>query len=95
MTTISTDDLIEQHRAEIFFAAVAYLQERGHEASFRAEYSGRFMYGDKCAAIVTDAPAALVGWACCCASYDLEGCSAFDATVPTKEDSMGLSRIYY
>lgn len=39
-------------KLEIMQEAVTFLQNQGHSAEFRAEYSGRGMFGDTCPAVV-------------------------------------------
>ncbi len=55
------------------------------------------MYGRRCVAIVTDAPAAIVGWAITVAAVDAD-MAAEDAQqfIPTRQDNMGRdSGVYY
>lgn len=76
-------------RASIFKDACDALLRAGHDTTFRPEYSGRGMYGKTCPAIVTDAPAAVVG-----AAVIEAGGSMYD--VPSRSDSMGRgSMVFY
>lgn len=87
------------NREKIFQRACRMLEEWGHEAQFRADYSGRGMYGRTCEAIVTDAPAALVGYIIACAIHvatDGEGnMEDHIELIPMRSDNMGLSMVYY
>lgn len=71
----------------LFESAANLLNERGYEAKVMANYSGRAMYDKTCPAIVTEAPATVVG-ACfmqACIEYERiaedsdEGCDPDEA----------------
>lgn len=66
-----------------------YLVGRCYEATVDEEYSGRFMYGKTVPAIVTNAPAAVVGFAVA------EMTENDFREVPTRSDNMGLQMVYY
>lgn len=84
-------------RETIFTLVVERLQQAGHEAEVFPDYSGRGMYGRTCPAIVTDAPAALVGFmvAAVVAGDDETYVEDHTDLVPTRSDNMGLSMVYY
>jgi hypothetical protein len=73
---------------------VERLQEEGYDASVRSNYIGRCMTTGV-PAIVTDAPPVLIGFFAggSDASDDPDGVTTED--VPTREDSLGLQRVYY
>lgn len=96
---------------DVYLRAVELLEEKGHEASFREGYSGRAMYGKTVPAIVTGAPATLVGAAIVQATAELISEAVDDGRlepdeaialvepmdfVPARQDSMGRDdRVYY
>lgn len=94
-------------REAVYKEAVEILQEEGHDASYRSDYSGRGMYGESVPGIVTGASLAEVGWAVTYASSLLsigpgeENHVHPDVVrdalefVPKNSDSMGLDKIYY
>lgn len=87
----------ENHTPEMLYETAAeMLQAEGWDSDFRPDYSGRGMYGTTCPAIVTDAPAVVVGVAFCMAMDEL-GMSVGDPfrAVPQRSDNMGLSMVYY
>ena len=93
---------VNKEKAALYEEAVETIQQEGYTASFRETYSGRGMYGDQVPAIVTEASGAIVAWAVMvCLYHNLEDNGATDAMydskrlLPLREDSMGLSRIYY
>ncbi len=49
-------------KAEVYQAAVELMDESGYPADYRADYSGRGMYGDTTPAIVTEHET-MIGWA--------------------------------
>lgn len=91
-------------KLELYRQVVSILEGLGHESSLDEEYSGRCMYGKTVPAIVTDAPAPLIGWAICmalaendefCAEWPADSISDAQKLVPARSDSMGLSAVYY
>lgn len=70
------------------------------ESALRDDYSGRGMYGDECFGIVTDGPGLLLQFAVALAAQSDPDNDEFDVEVMgwiagVREDSMGLSTIYY
>lgn len=59
-------------RAALLEAAANLLNEQGYDATIQPQYSGRGMFGARVAALVTSAPAALVGMAFMQACIDYE-----------------------
>ena len=84
-------------KLKVWEEAVALLQDAGYEASIRSDYSGRAMYGEKCPAIVTDAPGTVVGVMVVEASIGFEEAQAepFVSFIPLRSDSMGRSQVFY
>lgn len=86
-----------------FTRAAQILEERGHESSCRARYSGRAMYGAEVPAIVSEAPAMLVAWAVLIAMCEdveddedaltLEDINPRD--LPYRSDNMGRTAMVY
>ena len=77
-----------------YAAAVELLNDRGYEAEFREDYSGRGMFGDCVPAIVTSASGVLVGWALCQAAPNPEVVSE-SGLIPAYSDNMGMDKVYY
>lgn len=77
-----------------YAAAVELLNDRGYEAEFREDYSGRGMFGDCVPAIVTSASGTLVGWALCQAAPDPE-VARETRLLPARSDNMGMGMVYY
>lgn len=92
---------------EIYTAACAILEEEGHEASVREDYSGRCMYGETTPAIVTDAEGSEMAAAVFFAalkhtqgdSVDLNQRGLFEdikSFIPGRFDTMGRNNsVYY
>jgi hypothetical protein len=92
----------EMERIDIYRAAIETLSSGAHEADLYEGYSGRGMYGKEVPAIVTDAPATLVGWAICSAVADngdhetpADAMDAAEKLIPKRTDNMGKSYVYY
>ena len=83
-------------KVKLYEAAVEFLNDEGYDAEVREDYSGRGMYGKTTPAIVTEAPAALVGYAIGLVAEDLAltDCNPKDL-VPVRSDNMGLQMVYY
>lgn len=90
------------NRTEVYEAAVDLLNEHGHEAEFRPDYSGRGMYGKTTPAIVADVDV-MVGWAITVVvstdirivEADMMAETALDM-IPKRTDQMGRSStIFY
>lgn len=69
-------------------AVVEAIKNMGAEADVCENYSGRGMNGEETAGIVTNEPAAVIGWI----MYDL-GYAIED--IPVREDLLGFYKIYY
>lgn len=91
-------------KLELFRQVVSILDEAGNESSLEEEYSGRGLYGKTVPAIVTDAPAALIGWAFCMAlaeqekidsEWPADSIGEVYGLIPRRTDNMGLSYVYY
>ena len=90
-------------KLEVYEAAVQLLENEGHEASVRDDYSGRGMFGSTTLAIVTGAPPAYIGWAITAAvaeasSSDTDPYEVADLALdllPGHSDNMGLGMVYY
>lgn len=70
-------------------AVADYLSAKCYTASVEEEYSGRAMFGKTVPAIVTNAPAAIVGFAVA------EVTNNDFREVPKRQDNMGLDMVYY
>ena len=89
-------------KRDVFTQAVEILNEYGHEASVYEDYSGRGMYGDTVDGITADCSGALIGWAIVVATAEsMDGDDYRDIhevakdLLPSRTDSLGLSKIYY
>lgn len=97
----------EELRMEVYPGAVDLLEEMGYLSELRPAYSGRGMHGQTVPAIVTDAPATVVGHAVTVAALrltaDLFQLGSLQADVllsavtclPHRRDDMGLQHVYY
>lgn len=81
---------------ELYNELANKLETEGYEADVRGDYSGRWMYGRTAPAIVTDATGFVVGklWAHVVQESGVPAPIA-DRYSPDRQDSMGLSKIYY
>lgn len=86
----------EQTKIELYRAAAEMLEAEGWESSAQEAYSGRGMYGTTCPAIVTEAPAVVLGMALAMAMDEL-GLSVGDPfrAVPQRQDNMGRDAMVY
>ena len=93
-------------RLDVIRRAAEALRCEGHEAEVRERYSGRAMFGATVPAIVTDAPAVLLGVAFAVAIADAGEelqlpvdtdwvLETAPKVAPLRADDMGLSRVYY
>ena len=80
-------------RLQVYGHAVDALNSEGYSAEVYEDYSGRGMFGDTVCAIVTDAPAVMLGWAITAVMHDLDEHDV--AFLPRRVDSMGLGHVYY
>ena len=91
---VSKGKVRDMERSKVFEMVCEYIQDNGYDCSFRENYSGRFMYGREVPAIVTDAPATLVGFLISEVLAD-NGIEVDADYVDLQEDSMGRQKVYY
>lgn len=87
-------------KIDVFIKVCELLEDHGHEADLRPEYSGRGMYGATVPAIVTEAPSVMIGILIVQVLVDagLETWEAAEEAMemaPKRSDSMGLSKVLY
>ena len=85
---------------QIYISACEVLEDHGYESDFREDYSGRGMYGKSVPAIVSDAPGTMVSWSIIIALIehgdDVDNIDARSLDyIPKRQDSMGLSYVFY